>query len=152
MSNTFIPTQTETDFSEKLLAAMVKKGILERPRLIFDGENRELPPQLAFIFRQVAEDFSKGKSITLIAHEAQMTTQQSADYLGISRPTLIKLLTDFEIPIQVVGRHRRISFNSVEELKNKMKSSQSENIRNLRRKEHELGLYDHSDKEKPANV
>ncbi len=152
MSNTFIPTPTEADFSEKLLAAMVKKDILERPRLIFNGENMELPPQLAFIFRQVAEDFSKGKSITLIAHESQMTTQQAADHLGISRPTLIKLLTDFEIPIQAVGRHRRISFSAVEELKNKMKSSQSENIRNLRRKERELGLYDHFDNEIPTNV
>lgn len=45
--------------------------------------------------------------ITVVPQTQRLTTQEAADFLGISRPTLVKLLDQEKIPYQQPGRHRR---------------------------------------------
>lgn len=56
---------------------------------------------------------SRGQAITVAPHDQTLTTQAAADLLGISRPTLVKLLERGEIPYTQPGRHRRLRLPDV---------------------------------------
>jgi excisionase family DNA binding protein len=62
---------------------------------------------------EVVEAMREGKIITLVPRTQRLTTQEAADFLGISRPTLVKLLEDGKIPYDQPGRHRRIGFTDL---------------------------------------
>jgi len=74
---------------------------------------REAVSLLAFILAQAAE----GRGVTVIPSHAELTTQQAADMLHVSRPYLIKLLEAGEIPYRLVGKHRRITYEDLQEYK-----------------------------------
>ena len=74
---------------------------------------REAVSLLAFILAQAAE----GRGVTVIPSHAELTTQQAADMLNVSRPYLIKLLEAGEIPYRLVGKHRRITYEDLQEYK-----------------------------------
>lgn len=73
-----------------------------------------LPKELAELLVEAARRLRQGKAVFLSSSETQLTTQQAADLLGISRPTFVKLLEENEIPFVKVGRHRRVYLKDVE--------------------------------------
>ncbi|MCP2169832.1 helix-turn-helix domain-containing protein [Goodfellowiella coeruleoviolacea] len=73
----------------------------------------ELPPELFRALRQVAQALQEGLAVSVTPVAQTVTTQQAADLLGVSRPTLIRLLDDNEIPFERVGSHRRIVLRDV---------------------------------------
>ena len=64
-------------------------------------------------FYNVALAMSQGRGIQLVPHQMRLTTQEAADILNISRPTLVKLLEEGRIPYEKPGRHRRISLDAL---------------------------------------
>lgn len=67
-----------------------------------------LPDELREMLTNVVMALRRGQAITLAPHALRLTTQQAADLLGISRPTLVKLLENGNIPYETPSRHRRI--------------------------------------------
>jgi excisionase family DNA binding protein len=81
----------------------------EAPALV--GPNREslpLPESIHNILLQVLGYMMQGKGVSVIPVMRDLTTQQAADLLGVSRPFLIDLLNQGEIPFHKTGTHRRI--------------------------------------------
>lgn len=74
---------------------------------------RDAVSLLAFVLTQAAE----GKGVSVIPSHAELTTQQAANLLNVSRPYLIKLLEAGEISYRMVGKHRRITADAVMEYK-----------------------------------
>lgn len=74
---------------------------------------REAVSMLAFILAQAAE----GRGVNVIPSQAELTTQQAAAMLNVSRPYLIKLLESGEIPYRLVGRHRRVTYEALHDYK-----------------------------------
>lgn len=68
----------------------------------------ELPDDLYRALRQMVEALRSGHAVSVSPITKTLTTQQAAELLGISRPTLIRLLDNNEIPFERVGNHRRI--------------------------------------------
>ena len=61
----------------------------------------------------VLEAMAAGRGVTIIPQSAELTTAQAAEVLNVSRPFLIKLLEQKEIPHRKVGRHRRVLMEDV---------------------------------------
>lgn len=139
MAKLFIPNARDIK-----VASMIVKAVLEHPKeklvLLIDGKEFTLSDQMTKAFLKIVSEISKGESVAIEALDTQMTTQEAADYLGYSRPTLIKLLDEYDVEVSKVGRHRRISFSEVKKLQCLIQASQQQAIRNLQKLEVELGL------------
>lgn len=76
-----------------------------------------VPREAAVLLAQILGLLANGQGVQIIPDSAELTTQQAADMLNVSRPYLIKLLEAGEIPHRMVGRHRRITFQDLREYK-----------------------------------
>jgi excisionase family DNA binding protein len=65
------------------------------------------------VLLDVVTTLSQGWAISIAPHNTMVTTQEAADLLNVSRPTLVRLLTDGEIPYTMRGRHRRVMLRDV---------------------------------------
>ncbi len=88
----------------RFLEHHTEPGLLLGP----DGEQVPLPEEVYRVLVEVVEAMREGKAITLVPRTQRLTTQEAADFLGVSRPTLVKLLEGGKIPYDQPGRHRRI--------------------------------------------
>lgn len=75
-----------------------------------DGEALVLPRPVAEMFASMLAALASGQGVQIMPVDAELTTQQAADVLNVSRPYLIGLLESGEIPFRLVGRHRRVRF------------------------------------------
>jgi len=78
-----------------------------------DGQALDLPASIRKILRQAIPLLTQGDAVTVTSLHKEMTTQEAADFLNMSRPSLIKLLEDGVIPYIKVGTHRRVRLNDL---------------------------------------
>jgi excisionase family DNA binding protein len=79
--------------------------VREKPEIVVP-----LPARAVHLILRLLISMSERTPVSIIPHEAELTTQQAADYLNVSRPYLAGLTDKGEIPHHTVGRHRRIKF------------------------------------------
>lgn len=72
------------------------------------GEFMTIPKKALELLFFIVQNMSEGRSISLIPSESEVSTQQAADMLNVSRPHLVKLLESGNIPFKKIGSHRRI--------------------------------------------
>ena len=80
------------------------------------GEERvlaEIPRQALILFVEVLGQLANGNAVTIVPVHAELTTQQAADLLNVSRPHLLKLLESGDLEYEMVGAHRRIRAEDV---------------------------------------
>jgi excisionase family DNA binding protein len=68
----------------------------------------ELPEEIYLVLRQAVEAMKRGLSVTIAPLSRTVTTQQAADVLTVSRPTVIKILDEGKLEFERVGTHRKI--------------------------------------------
>jgi excisionase family DNA binding protein len=73
-----------------------------------EGDQVEIPEMVYRILLQVLEAMKAGKAVTVAPQNMFLTTQQAADLLGVSRPTVVKLVESGEVPAQTPGQRRRM--------------------------------------------
>jgi excisionase family DNA binding protein len=88
----------------------------------------------------ILANMSEGKSITIIPTDSEVSTQQAADMLNVSRPHLVKLLENNTIPFKKVGSHRRILLRDLIEYQNGLKKTREEKLKFLSEQAQELNL------------
>lgn len=72
----------------------------------------------------------------------ELTTQSAADFLGCSRPHLVKLLEEGTIPFTLVGRHRRVKFDDLQKHKKAMKALQRKLLIDMMKQDEDYNMYD----------
>ena len=106
-----------------------------------DDDALVIPRATAIMFAQILELLAQGRGVQIIPKEAELTTQQAADMLNVSRPYLIGLLEDGKIPYRRVGRHRRVTFEALMEYKRHDDQERRAAADDLAELSEELGLY-----------
>jgi excisionase family DNA binding protein len=85
-----------------------------RPVLVTDdGDTLELPKQLNDLFLSILDSLRRREVVFLMHQDEAFTTQASANFLGVSRQFLIRLLDQDAIPFHRVGTHRRVFFKDL---------------------------------------
>lgn len=84
---------------------------IPEPRFFLAGADEhdrvELTAQLHEILTQVVRALTRGQSISILTHDQEITTRQAAELLGLSRPTVVRLINDGELEATVPGSVRR---------------------------------------------
>ena len=107
-----------------------------------DGNAVTLPAAVVDLLTAAVHHLAQGQAVTLVPIDRELTTQQAADLLNISRPYLVKLLEQGDIPYTKTGTHRRIRFTDLMNYKVGRDGQRAEALTNLTQLSQELGLYD----------
>ncbi|AEI11041.1 helix-turn-helix domain-containing protein [Cellulomonas gilvus] len=109
-----------------------------------DGSEVVLPVEVHDVLVQVLEAMQRGQAIMVAPVATRLTTSQAAELLGISRPTLVKLLENHEIPFEKTTRHRRVRLDDVLAYRDRRRVERRSVLDEMTRQAVEDGLYDDS--------
>lgn len=101
-----------------------------------------LPPIVLRMLVETLGHLAQGNAVTLTPIHKELTTQQAADILGVSRPFLVKLLEEGKLPFRRLHKHRRIKLQDLLEFKNREDNLRLQALAELTQLTQELGLYD----------
>ena len=123
------------------------KGVLRNeaclPKLVGpQGEEIILPKSIFHVLQRIVYHMMLGRAITIVPINKELTTQEAADILNVSRPYLVKLLKDGQIPFHKVGTHRRIRFSDLMDYKRQRDAERTRGLAELTQMSQEFGLYD----------
>jgi len=110
-----------------------------------NGEEMTIPDSVCLVLRQVVQAMASGKNVSIVTHNPELTTQQAADLLNVSRPYLIKLLEQGELPYIMVGTHRRVKFEDLRKYKQQRDIKRRQLLDELIEMSQEAGLYDYEE-------
>ncbi|MBD2531340.1 helix-turn-helix domain-containing protein [Nostoc flagelliforme FACHB-838] len=116
------------------------------PKLVgTNGEEIVIPDSVYQVLRQVVNAMALGQAISIVPQEQELTTQQAAEFLNVSRPYLIKLLEQGEIPYVTVGTHRRVRFMDLRRYKEQRDAKRHQFLQQLVEISEEAGLYEYDE-------
>jgi DNA binding domain, excisionase family len=107
-----------------------------------EGHTTSIPPEIHDILREVVEAMQAGRAIVLTPMTTRLTTGEAASYLGVSRPTLVKLLEEGKIGYDRPNRHRYVLLRDLEEYSRKQHEIAADALDSMIREADEAGLYD----------
>lgn len=141
-----IPTQDEKSMAHKASQSIIthirKIRDDEVLRLRFEDEQDpiEMPTLALHLLNKVLLEIAKGNAVTIIPMHAELTTQDAATLLNVSRPHLIKLLNKGELKFHLAGTHRRINASDLKAYMDRRDGEREEGMAALARFAQEDGL------------
>lgn len=130
--------------AKRTLAAYLATGMETQPIQIFDEHNTmhavELPTRALQLLLDILAEFADGNAVKVIPIHAELTTQEAADLLNVSRPHLVKLLEDGALPFHRTGKHRRIRFADLMQFKQSRDDTSRQAMDALARQSQELDM------------
>ena len=104
----------------KCLVAALDHSNADQIKLILDvddgsGECPELrlPPRALRLLADILRQMARREPMVFMPHKAELTTQEAASFLNVSRPFVIKEIEAGRLPCRLVNRHRRIAFEEL---------------------------------------
>ena len=135
-----VPDETDSELAataSRELARAHKEAISVR---LEDGTDLLLPKSVTALLIKIMTEMAKGNAVTLTPIHAELTTQEAANLLNISRPFLIKLLDEGKLRFHKVGTHRRIKFTDLEAYREVREHERRTALEELAAQAQELGM------------
>lgn len=130
--------------SQRALAAYLSTQFETQRIQIFDEENRahqvELPTSALRLLVDILAELAEGNAVKVVPIHAELTTQEAADMLNVSRPHLVKLLESGALPFHKAGKHRRIRFADLMAFKAERDRTSTDAMEELAKQAQELRL------------
>ena len=142
---TLPPSREEVELARASGQRLAPLARLGRPLIMLvrdagQEEPIELPADAVKLLVEILEDMASGRAVTIVPQNAELTTQQAADFLNVSRPFLIQLLEEKKIPFRKVGTHRRVRFEDVLRYKEAIDTERRKVLDALAAEAQELGM------------
>lgn len=106
------------------------------------GEEITLPESACRVLKEVVHQLAQGHAVAIMPVHMELTTQEAADLLNVSRQYLVRLLEQGAIPFSKAGTHRRIRFGDLMAYKRERDVKRRQGLKRLTQLSEELGLYD----------
>ena len=107
-----------------------------------DGDAVDLPPALSRVVAAALAEVAGGHAVEVRTVAEELTTQEAADLMGVSRPFVVKLVDGGELPGRLVGTHRRLRRADVLAYREQMRATTAEALQELADNAQALGFYD----------
>lgn len=140
-----LPSEAEAILAKETSLVLASRTQSTDPlqlRLLDDPSARtvKLPASAVRMLVRILDEMARGNAVTLIPVHAELTTQEAADMLNISRPSLIQLLDEGKIEYRRVGTHRRVRFEALMGYKRRADAERRAALAELAAYDQELGL------------
>ena len=143
-----LPDTRESELAQrgqKELAAWLSTRLeTQRISIIGDDEKThtiELPTSAMTLLMDILGELASGNAVQIVPVQAELTTQEAANILNVSRPHLVKLLEEGQLPFHKTGRHRRVLFADLMNYKNKREHESLDAMQALADQAQDLGMY-----------
>lgn len=147
LNRTMLPDEKEIAAaveSRRQLAAFLSSKLETQRIEILDDEQRphtvQLPVSALRLLDEILSELAMGNAVKVVPIHAELTTQEGADLLNVSRPHLVKLLDENVIPHTRVGRHRRVKFADLMDYKQRRDAKSRQAMDELTAQAQELGM------------
>lgn len=120
----------------------------DRPQLVGrEGFKLDLPDPIFHVLLHIVQGMRNGQTFLLMPEDETFTTQAAADYLGVSRPFLVKLLESGAIEFFSAGSHRKVKLSDLREFERTRTEERRDFMDRLSKEVHDAGLYDTEEEE-----
>ena len=137
--------ETKVTSETALLAAQVLARLGDNPMAIGAAGAANaltLPPHMAEVIRQVLVNLAAGRDVAVSERREEVTPNEAAEFLNVSRPYIVKLLDEGVLPFREVGTHKRIPYADLAAYKHEQRARSRAAMTELVRLSQEMGLYD----------
>jgi excisionase family DNA binding protein len=140
-----LPTPQEAEEAKITSRALSKYATNERLHIKIAGNHNEsddliLPGYAINLLLDILTEMSKGNAITVMPIHAELSTQETAEFLNVSRPHLVDMLEQGKIPFRKVGAHRRVMAKDVIDYKQRLDADRLKALDKLAAQAQELDM------------
>jgi excisionase family DNA binding protein len=147
LPKTVLPLEKEVEAAvqgQRALASLLSTKFETQRIDIFDKEDKPhtlvLPTSALRLLVDILGELAIGNAVKVVPVHAELTSQEAADMLNVSRPHLVKMLEEGAIPFTKTGRHRRIRFSDLMAFKQRREDESQETMDALAQQAQELGM------------
>ncbi|MEM6159947.1 helix-turn-helix domain-containing protein [Erwinia sp. P6884] len=148
LDNLSLPAQKEIEVAlrgQRELATFLSTKFETQNITIQDANDKthqiELPTSSLTLLMNILGELAEGNAVQIVPVHAELTTQEAANILNVSRPHMVKLLEDGNLPFHKTGRHRRVLFADLMRYKAQRESESNDAMQELADVSQELGFY-----------
>ncbi len=135
-----VPNETDSELATTASRELARASKASLNVRMEDGTDLQLPKAVTPLLIKILTEMAQGNAVTLIPLHAELTTQEAANLLSISRPFLNKLLEQGALPFHKVGTHRRIKFVDLETFRAQREAVRESSLAALAKQAQEEGM------------